>query len=503
MGQRRGLRNEPSPWRGAGRVARTARFLLYCLILWAPLPLGSNRPVFWAINGFVATLILLLFGLGEVFATHRRTFDWRPAAWLAVAMALWAGWMVAQAVPGVPASLRHPIWSELAAHLPGPIAGTISGSPSATWTTICQAVPTAFLAFVAMRLAFHRERGIFLLNLLVATTTAVAGYGLAAQYFGFRQVFLLDSVAYPGFVTATFVGRNAAAAYFVIGLAAASALLAGRLQAKLGRAGAAKSWFMSAAEMVGGGGIYLVACLILATAILNSGSRGGTTAGGIALMSVAYLTVRGGATEKRAVGGMFVVIGAALFAVVAISGDLLFHRLASGVDTEDRLLVYRDTIDMILARPFLGHGAGGFADIYPLFHRLAPGPAVWDHAHDTYLQMAAELGLPISVLLIVAVAGVLVVIFREIRGDAPAPAAIAAVGAAVALAVHVLVDFSVQIQAVGLTLAVLVGAGLGEALRLSRQRSEAPAERPGAAEPSPSPAPRERVYVTIPTTAKG
>jgi serine/threonine protein phosphatase 1 len=130
---------------------------------------------------------------------------------------------------------------------------------------------------------------------------------------------------------------------------------------------------------------------------------------------------------------------------------------------------------MILARPILGHGAGTFVDAYPLFHVRAPSEAIWNAAHNSYLQAAAELGIPVVVILFLTIGSALVFIVRRlVRRKEPAPVAIAAISAVAAVAVHSTVDFSLQFQAVGLTLVALLGAGLGEAMVLSYEPKRAP-----------------------------
>lgn len=460
-------------------MARTARFFLYCLLVWAPLPLASNRPLFWALNGVVATLILLLFVLGEATADRRPQLDWQLAAWPITALLVWVGWMLFQAMPGIPADFAYRFPGALADLVAG-AAATVSGSPSATWATIAETVPIVFLGVVAMRLAFNPARGVFLLNLIVVATVAVAAYGLCARYFGFDQIFVYDPGDTEGFLTGTFVGRSAAASYFVIGLAAATALLASRLRNRLARSGAGRNVSLAVAELLSSGGGYLIAGLILSAAILNTGSRGGVSAAAVALVTVALLSLRGAGAARRTVAAMFVVVLAALFIVVAISSSVLFQRLQSGVGSGDRLLVYEDTASMIAERPLLGHGAGAYADLFPLYHDAAPGYAVWNKAHNTYLQAAAELGLPIAILLGLAILFVLVVTWRETRGNASTPVATAALAASAALGYHALIDFTVQIQAITLTLVVLVGAGFGEALRCrSERRHEVPVRPTG------------------------
>jgi O-antigen ligase len=183
------------------------------------------------------------------------------------------------------------------------------------------------------------------------------------------------------------------------------------------------------------------------------------------LLTVTLITVRRTSRDRRGAAALLTAVLAAIVVVAGISSDILVSRLQNGPGNEDRLKVYGDTIDMIAARPWLGHGAGTFVDIYPLYHSRAPSTEIWTHAHNSYLQAAAELGLPALGLLLFSMLAVLYPLLQNIgRQTELQPAASAALATIVAAAVHSAVDFSLQIQAVGVTAAVLIGAGLGETL---------------------------------------
>jgi O-antigen ligase len=479
-------------------LATAARVLLYGLLIWVPLPLGSNRPFAWAINGIVITFILALFSFGEFGRRRRLDIDWRPAAVAALLFLLVVCWMIIQSVPGVPVALQHPIWSELAGETNNRWAA-ISINPGSTWTTVAQVAPAGFLAVVAMCLAFDPRRAMVLLRVVVFVSVAVAAYGLVAQYIGFRQVFLLDSDSYAGFLTGTFVNRNSAATYFVIGVAASTSLIAARLEGVLRtRIGRPRNGFLETAELLRRAGIFLVADLVLVAALLNTGSRGGIIAAGLALVAVLIISLRRGSADRRGMAVAFIAVVGVLFAVAAVSSDLLLGRLQTGVGSEDRLNAYRDTLDMIVARPWLGHGAGTFVDAYPLFHSRASSLDVWTHAHDSYLQAIAELGIPAFALLLLAILVVVVTLIRNVgRMSEPQPVATAALAALAGIAFHSVVDFSIQIQAVGVTAWVLVGAGLGETLACEARCRVIPASAEGAGSIRAFQL-RETINVTIP-----
>ena len=88
---------------------------------------------------------------------------------------------------------------------------------------------------------------------------------------------------------------------------------------------------------------------------------------------------------------------------------------------------------------------------------------IYDRAHSTVLEMAAELGLPFTGLVVIAWIIVLAVLVRGVwiwRRDVVVPIAALSV-AAVALG-HSLIDFSLQIPGYAIVVFALLGAGLSQ-----------------------------------------
>ncbi len=77
-------------------MAKGARFLVYLLLVWAPFPIASNRPLFWLINGLIATVALALFFLGELKSNSGPQVDWRRLAFPTGVLGLWLLWMILQ-----------------------------------------------------------------------------------------------------------------------------------------------------------------------------------------------------------------------------------------------------------------------------------------------------------------------------------------------------------------------------------------------------------------------
>jgi len=484
-------------------VLGAARLGLLFMLFWAPLPIGSNRPLFWAVNAFLASAILALFLLGKAWRRPSRQ-DSPLTAWLVGGLLTIVSWMLLQASWVPFDSLAHPIRSDLGSDLPGSY-GAISANPAASMTMVAQFAPPAMLAIVAAYLCASRTHAAVLLKMIILSTTALAAYGLSAQYLGFGQSILTDTDAYPGSLTSTFVGRNSAATYLAIGLVSACAMLGESVNPAVGSGSRSASSLEPFLAVFSGSGIYLVAIAVILSALLNTGSRAGVAAGLAGALCVAIISVRP-LTPGRWVRLAVLMFSVAMLAVVAMaSSTFLFERFATAdVAEEARFNVYRDTIRLIAERPFLGHGAGTFSDVYPLFQSASvPAFSVWNRAHNTYLQLAAELGLPMTAALYAVAA---VALYQTARGlahrDEPAPLSVAAVGAFIVVGLHSLADFSLQIQAVGILFAVIAGAGYGESCRLLSERRGARSDISDSGEAPRRQSKLQTTYLDIPKALK-
>ncbi len=154
-------------------------------------------------------------------------------------------------------------------------------------------------------------------------------------------------------------------------------------------------------------------------------------------------------------------------ALIPLAGSQTLARLAEtdlGSVMEDatgqgRLAAWEVTLGLIGERPLLGHGLGTYQSLFPMA-RDARFTLMYDYAHNTYLELAAELGLPATVALL---AGAVLAFACCLRGTTSGQGLrvlpLAAASGTVAVGMHALVDFGVQIPAVAVSLAVLLGLG--------------------------------------------
>src|SRR5439155_1523621 len=94
------------------------------------------------------------------------------------------------------------------------------------------------------------------------------------------------------------------------------------------------------------------------------------------------------------------VLGLVAAGALWIGVDVIVQRYSELIGEEamlreGRLIVFRDATRMIQANPF-GVGAGNFQDMYRKYQTFHPD-LLFDHAHNDYLETAAEWGVPLAV----------------------------------------------------------------------------------------------------------
>jgi O-antigen ligase len=95
---------------------------------------------------------------------------------------------------------------------------------------------------------------------------------------------------------------------------------------------------------------------------------------------------------------LFPLTGVAI-AVMATGWDTLADRLSHEDWSSHRRQLYASTVAMVAERPALGHGLGTFEEAYPRFATFDMDRRV-NHAHNDWLEWAAEGGLVVPLCLI-------------------------------------------------------------------------------------------------------
>ena len=171
-------------------------------------------------------------------------------------------------------------------------------------------------------------------------------------------------------------------------------------------------------------GWRILAILLLAATLACLGM---TYARGACLVVAVVLAGYGALRDWRILLGI-VVIGAGALLVDPVLADRLLS-VFTRVDTssEMRIAFWESTIAMVMDHPFLGIGWGMYFMVYPEYDFYLQGaPVQIVHAHNMYLNYAAEIGIPGALSFLWFFFGSLVLALRVPRKTPPWEAVLAA-----------------------------------------------------------------------------
>lgn len=440
---------------GQARLNHVIAIGLIAFLFLAPIPLGANRPVFWAINAVIVGAGGIIYGAMMIW---RQEVFRVPLSKIAIVSGLWSvlcGYGVVQIV--------LPVVTVFEGSGTQVVSETLSITPGSSLHSLVQFLTFGVFFFLVLQVSANRERARFIAASLFWVTVAHAVYGLLAlTQFG-DPVLFLEKWAYFGSATGTFVNRNSYATFMAFGLVLGTALAAQTLEKGL----------ESRQLPIAGVMLLLIGLSFLLVALYSTQSRMGLAAGlaGSLVVAIGFVIKIGRRLPRLAI--VMAIVGAALtIAAAVLFGSGTFERLGSVEQSFDvRAALYAQVIDMIGSRPIWGFGGGSFEAAFPLFHALPVSPdLIWDKTHSTYLALWVEYGLIFGSIPIIVVLGIGLRCFGlVIRRKSDWVLPLASLGVIVTAALHSLVDFSLEMEANALFFAALLALGLASITEYGRR----------------------------------
>lgn len=446
-----------------GKTNDRLGYALLLLLALSPLPLGSNRPIFWSIWGLLIGIIGIAYyvSLRHSGAGLRVTPLRVPE--LFIPFVLLVGFLIVQILPL--GSLGYQTVHALANG--GTVRSpTISLDPASTFLSVLQIASYGLVACLFLQAGYRSGRTHTLITGMFVIIVGYALFGLVLL--GQFGPDLLGTLVQQGERVATgpFINRNSFATYLSFGLAIGTALAVSRF----GKDEGARHRYRATMTIA----LAAMGLLVVGVALVATQSRMGVFAGLCGALVVTLLALVGSRSRVSIWLLLLAAILAGFVGLLVFNGQGLLERVGSIEGAGDiRLDLYRQVWGMVMASPYLGYGGGAFETAFPLFHQLPVDPdLVWRKTHSTYLALWSELGLVAgSIPLFVAGAATVRIALSRERGTTR-PVRLAALGVVTVAAVHSLVDFSLEIQAVALVfvavLSVAVGSSIGDSERRKR-----------------------------------
>jgi O-antigen ligase len=460
--------------------ARAERWLFVAfaaLLVWAPIPLGSNRPWAWSLLELgifaLAAIWLGLHALGQA----RFSVVCRRAWW---ALALFAAWLAVVLAQIVPLPLEwvatvSPASAEAArlAGLSGASAATISVDPEASRVFLLKSVAYVLAFCLTLVLVHDRDRLSTLTFVLVGSGLAQAIYASFMHLTGTDFELFYTPFGHREHTIGTFVNRNHLAGYLEMTLA----IGIGAMIATLRDSTVTRSWrqrFRDWLDWTISPKILLRAMLVvMVIALVMTRSRMGNAAffSSTLVAGVLGLLLSRQATRQTVVllVSLIVIdifIVGAWFGVEKvvqrIEHTAMYKSGAAGEESvEQRVEPGLHSLDVLRAYPWLGSGGGPFYITFPE-HRQKDIVSFFDYAHNDYAQFASEagvIGLGLLGLLVLATFFVALKTQREHEDPLARGVAFGVTMGIISLMIHSWVDFNLQIPANALTFVVLLAMG--------------------------------------------
>ena len=412
-------------------------FLL--LLIWNPLPLGSNLP--WAsmlLGIFSLTLCVIWIGL-YLLKRVKLSRSFKKARYALVLLGLAQGFVAYQYF----------------------FAQSID--TNASLQQLILGISFSGLFALSLLLINSTQRIKLTIYAIVASGLFQAVYGSLMTLTGIEYLLFVEKDHYLGVATGTFVNRNHLAGYLVICLSVGLGLMIGTL--KPGTTNIKENLRRILQAILSQKIILRLSLVIMVAGLVMTHSRMGNSAFFIAMGIVGTLAIM---LKGKSMGSTIVLLLSLLIIDVAVVGT--FFGIEKVIDriegtsekheTRDEVNGY--SLELFNENQLTGTGAGTYFTAFPEVRERDVGFIFYNHAHNDYLQFLTERGIIGITPLILFVLMTFLVAFRGLYQRKNAllrGCAFGSLMSMIAMAMHATVDFNLQIPANAATFMVVLALG--------------------------------------------
>jgi putative inorganic carbon (HCO3(-)) transporter len=456
---------------GEGTADRMVFAGLLLLLLWLPLPWGSNRHWAEALIGILAGTLCSVYLLCQVFekskTAKKKTFS--PSAYF-LPLLLWVGWLAWGVVQLLPISFDllktiSPAAAQLYSAAFPAIASQqrwpISILPELSFQRWLLSLGYFSLYVLVLGLARDRSRLHTLANVLVFSALLQAIYGGIMVLSGIEYGFFEHKTAYLGVATGTFVNRNHLAGYLELGAAVGIGLILADL-----RAAQIDTWkkrlkhFLSFLFSTRLRTRVFLAVIVVGLVLTRSRGGNGAFFGALVVCGPVYIFLK----ERRLfLKSMMLLVSLLAVDVWIVSGWFGLDQLMTRVEqthetTEARTYAFAAYPGLIEKYWRTGSGGGTFAAVFAQ-DQPVNARGYYDHAHNDYAEFMIEFGAPGTLILLVLMGVTSLHALRVVLGRNDrlrVGMCFAYLMASAELAVHSFSDFNLQIPANAATYVIIM-----------------------------------------------
>jgi O-antigen ligase len=454
-------------------------FLLGLAIIGATLAFGGVQPLTYSLVEvvlFLAVIMLLL----------RQTWQGKVGLRLPIWPVLFALLSVLQFIP-LPS--RFVVTVSPARQLAPDLAGLADGKW--IWTTLSISPHDSVLAlvrFLAYLSAFLLAAYLFdsgkrkspLIRALILLGCFEAIYGIVQYLTGWQKIFTYTKLFDIGEATGTYINRNHFAGFLelILPFVLASGFYSFQIWSERRQTGLDRRASVERSSAGVRSIFYLFLMVIMVVAVIFSRSRSGIL---VTVFSIVFIVLLAQVKAKRKAWmlGFFLFLGCVLGYGLWIGLDPVLARFElmrepGYLQLEGRIAIWKDTLRLVRDHPLVGTGLGTFGTAFRRYQtNLVEKYA--DHAHNDYLEFAADTGLLGAALLFLPILYLfikMIICFLDDPRRYRRAVTLGCIGSTLALLIHSVTDFNLQIPANALIFAVVLGIGYKAACVERREQTD-------------------------------
>ncbi len=444
---------------------------LSALMVWAPLPLASNRT--WAVGILVLCTLLLLAGTAyawrhdaDAASSRLSRFRW-PLLLLAGFTVL--AWLQTLPLPESWLALLSPETLRVERGITAPRL-SIDVFRTRIYASLSFAYLSCFLvAVLTLRTGPRLDR---MAQVLVASGVLQALLGVFLFSSGASYRLFYSDVSHVT-VIGSYINRNHFAGYMELCLSIGIGLMLARLGTERTPGGNWRHKLSRALAFVISPKMRLrLMLVIMVIALVLTRSRMGNSAFFAAMLVVGLVTIV--LARRAAPATVGLILSLVIIDVFVVGTWVGLEKVVERVHGTNMTVSQGGAEESVEARedaasyalplirdfPVFGTGGGSFYTSYMRYRTQRPG--FFDHAHNDYIEIAADcglLGLGMLLALAASTAWKALRVLRQRHSSLPRGIAFGVLMSIVALGIHSAVDFNLQIPANALTLVLILAMG--------------------------------------------
>lgn len=449
---------------------RNLLYAILAIICLTPLPFGSDRPFPLAIITLFSGILSIYWGTSAAKDASFAKISLKHIKLPAILILITILWAVFQNIPFNISWLSSDYWHAAQKYVPKEnIRSSISVNQLAAWNDLFKILSYIIIFWLTLQLSRNTKNTKKILLALSISGLIYAIYGISLNFFGINKIFWYEKTAYTDSITSTFVNRNNYATYAGLTLITSLALLLDKLLENASKIKKKEFSRIIVRRIFTTCLPHLLMVIIILTALTLSNSRAGIASSAIGILSFIIFSSLAGSKKKYRKSPLVpLLLIAPLFSIIVVAGGNKTTERFSQVESDASIrgAIYSITTKAIADTPISGVGLGGFTDVFKV-HRDESIP-IWmdtitDHAHNSYLELALELGIPVFLILM---AVFFIILHQCVKGilnrkkNTYIPTI--ATSSTLLIATHSLFDFSAQIPAVMIIFLIILATGLAQ-----------------------------------------